>query len=200
MRRTIFSFLVTSVVLTGCVSKNMKPDTNQAASAVPADSSQIIFLRSSSFGGAVEAHLFDATEGDIKFIGSSMQHSKIRHTTKPGKYLFMVTGESADFMEANLAAGKTYYALVTPRHGVMQARFSLHPVTSQSHRKHTFLSPHIQATLAKGEFVSVAPTSAAWFESNKETFKSLYKSYIPKWDAKHLTEKAERTLLPTDGI
>lgn len=42
----------------------------------------------------------------------------------------MVVSEAADFMDAELETGKTYYALVTPRLGVWKARFSLRPMTA----------------------------------------------------------------------
>lgn len=54
--------------------------------------------------------------------------TKVAYHTEPGEHMFMVIAESADFMQATLEAGKTYYAQIVPRPGVWKARFSFRPI------------------------------------------------------------------------
>jgi len=95
-------------------------------------SAKVVFMRVGKMGGAISASVFDVTEpGEPKFIGIVRQSSKVAYPVKPGLYTFMVISEAADFMQAAVLGGKTYYALVTPRMGVWKARFSFQPVRGE---------------------------------------------------------------------
>ena len=88
----------------------------------------VVFLRPSSFGGAIQSSVYDTHEGEDTFIGIVSAETKVAYEAEPGDHLFMVVAENADFMIAHLDAGKTYYALVSPRMGLWKARFSLLPI------------------------------------------------------------------------
>jgi len=55
--------------------------------------------------------------------------SKLSYSLMPGLYTFMVVGETAEFMQATVNGGKTYYALVIPKSGA--TRFAVEPVRRQ---------------------------------------------------------------------
>ena len=76
---------------------------------------------------AIQSTVFDVTDDAPRMVGIVSAKTKIAYEVAPGEHHFMVVSEAADFMRADLAAGKTYYALVTPRMGVWRARFSLLP-------------------------------------------------------------------------
>ena len=98
---------------------------SQPAAAGPL--SRVVFMRVSKQTSSVEATLFDVSEpGEPKLIGAVSAASKLTHASKPGTYTFMVVGETAEFMEATLTEGRTYYALVIPKSGAK--RFALEPV------------------------------------------------------------------------
>ena len=63
----ILSFLF----LQGCASSLMKPADGSALVAPPGENSRVVFLRPSSFGGAIQASLFDITGDETRFIGVS---------------------------------------------------------------------------------------------------------------------------------
>jgi len=105
-----------------------------APAAAVADS-KIVFMRPHAYGGAIQASVFDVTgRGDAKFIGIITMHTQISYPVRPGRYTFMVVGESADFMEAEIVSGKSYYALVIARPGAWKARFSFVPVRQNEKR------------------------------------------------------------------
>jgi len=99
-----------------------------APAAMAADgSAKVIFLRPSKQTSSVDAMLFDVTEpGEPKFIGSINASSKFTYSLNPGLYTFMAVGETAEFMQATIVGGKTYYALVIPKAGA--TRFGVEPV------------------------------------------------------------------------
>ena len=101
--------------------------SEQAPAAKP-DQALVVFMRSTFLGSAIGASVFDVSGKDTRFVGLVNNGTKIGYYVPPGEHTFMVVSEAADFMQANLAAGKTYYALVTPRMGLWKARFSLKPV------------------------------------------------------------------------
>src|SRR5215831_17104802 len=71
-------------------------------------------------GRATGALLYDVSDGDDeRFIGISDPETKVGYVCPAGTRRFMVVGETADFLDASLAPGKTYYALVTQRPGWM---------------------------------------------------------------------------------
>ena len=88
----------------------------------------VIFMRPSGFGFAIQSSVFDITDGEPEFLGIVSAKTKIAHNADPGEHRYMVIGENAGFLEADLLADRTYYSLVTPRMGVWKARFSLKPV------------------------------------------------------------------------
>jgi hypothetical protein len=121
--------LTAAFALAACMSDRMTAVTEPPiVAAPPADKAVVVFLRPSTFGFNIQAPVFDVTESPPTFVGIVSSTSKIAYASPPGTRRFMVVGESADFMDAEFAGGKTYYALVTPRIGAFKARFSLRPV------------------------------------------------------------------------
>jgi len=107
------------------------PPPPPAAPAAAADpGSRVVFMRVSRQTSGTEATLFDVTEpGEPKFIGVVNSASKLSYSLMPGLYTFMVVGETAEFMQATVNGGKTYYALVIPKSGA--TRFAVEPVRRQ---------------------------------------------------------------------
>ena len=194
--------LVAAVVLlaSGCASPLMVDSPQQTLVAPTDEQAQVVFMRSSSFGGAIQSTLFDISDDETKFIGILSTGKKIAYTVDPGKRVFMVVSEAADFMEANLDGGKTYYAMVTARFGVWRARFSLKPVRNRRHGEFQYQSSSFQGWLKSTEFAENSPASHAWAASNLPDVISKRVKYWEKWQQKSAPDRAERTLFPDDGI
>jgi hypothetical protein len=185
--------------LTGCASSLMKPATNQALAAPSAQSSRIVFLRPSSLGGAIQASLFDVSADQPRFIGVSSTKTKVVYDVPAGTRRLMVTSEAADFMEAKLAPGKTYYAVVTPRLGAWKARFSLWPVKAQSANEFNFQNPDFANWVKSGQVVENTPAGQQWFTANEADIRKKQAEYLVVWKQKTPQEIAERTLEEQDG-
>jgi hypothetical protein len=153
-------------------------------------SSKIVFMRPHAFGGAIQASVFDVTgSGDAKFIGLTNMHTQLSYSLAPGRYIFMVVGESADFMEANIAAGKTYYALVVARPGAWKARFSFVPVRDNEKRVDQW-----ERTLRP-----VTTRNEAWARKNASSIESKRTKYYEAWSSKPESQRAGQTLNAEDG-
>jgi hypothetical protein len=82
----------------------------------------MVFLRPGKYGGNVPALLW--SDGP-EFIGVLHFRTFVAIELEPGAHTFMVQSETGNFLEADLEAGKTYFAVVRARPGWNRARFSL---------------------------------------------------------------------------
>ena len=154
----------------------------------------LVFMRASNLGGIVASSLFDVTTPETKFIGIVYPGQKFAHPVPPGEHTFMVVGESADFMRATVSAGRTYYALVTPRVGVWKARFSFRPV-----RENELGGSEFAGWDSATQFVTNSPASLNWAQQNMADVSSKRAEYWTEWMSKPLHQQQSQTLLPIDG-
>lgn len=182
----------------GCASTHMLK--SERASYTPTDNKAlIIFMRPSSFGGAIQSSVFDLLPGDDKLIGIVSTKTKVAYDAEPGEHLFMVIAENADFMRAYLEPGKTYYALVSPRIGVWKARFSLLPIHNDSKAKYSLLSADFTDWDTSTQFVELTPSAQQWANENRANIQEKKTDYLQKWDTKPEPKKEELTLRAQDG-
>ncbi len=193
--RTYVSIFSLALVITGCAgtAQHMQPvPIERAISAPEKDKSLIIFMRPSIFGFAIKSSVFEIQDNDLKFIGFVAAKKKVAYQVPPGDHTFMVVGENADFMAAKLEAGKTYYALVTPRMGFGMARFSLNPIQAKD-----LTTAEFEESLNACDLVEKNEESEMWSTENISYLKSLRKKYFNKWIQKD--ESKRPILLPHDG-
>ena len=185
--------VVLLLAATGCAgqSEYMRNVPEDQADFVP-DSGRalVVFMRPSGIGFAVQSSVFDITDGEPELIGIVSAKTKVAHNTGPGEHRYMVIGESADFLEAELLADRTYYSLVTPRIGVWKARFSLKPVHELD-----LTSAEFAEWYDDTRWVENTPTAQTWAQENMDSIKSKQDKYLRKW----LTRTDKPVLLPTDG-
>jgi len=105
----------------------------------------------------------------------------------------MVVSEAADFMDADLEAGKTYYTVVQARMGVWKARFSLSPV----HREEA-LSDKMRQWQTDSQWIENTEASRAWANENMPDIESKRSEYYQKWMDKPASEQPK--LLREDGV
>jgi hypothetical protein len=169
--------------------------------APSADKAVIVFLRPSGYGGGVQASVYDVTQpSSQEFIGVVSGGTKIAHAVAPGKYLFMVIGENADFMDAEVEAGKTYYVLVAPRMGMFKARFSLLPIHNDAAAKYSIQSERFGEWQRDTYWVENGATAKSWYESSKESIDRKRITYKRQWNSRTAEDKAELYLHTRDGI
>ena len=154
------------------------------------DKALLVFMRPSGFAFAIQSSVFQIIDGNPSFLGILSAKTKIARHVNPGKTRFMVIGESADFMDATLEAGKIYYSLVTPRMGLWKARFSLQPVHGADVQTEEFASWY-QDT----RWVENLETASSWADSHMANIRGKMIENLPKW-----RQKADKpTLALGDG-
>ena len=184
----VFAFLA------GCAGtvKNMQTFEGDEAVFVPQEGkAMVVFMRPASLGYAIQSSVFDVVDDEPQLVGIVAAKTKVAYQVDPGERLFMVVGESADFMSADLEAGKTYHALVTPRMGWLKARFSLKPVSNED-RTAGKLADWDKAC----KWVVKSPESDAWAANNIGSVRGKQGRNQAKW-----LEKADRPRLQaSDGV
>jgi hypothetical protein len=164
------------------------------APAIRAGEAMVVFMRPSNFGGLVASSIFDVSTPETRFVGIVYPGNKLAHPVPAGEHTFMVIGESADFLRATVASGRTYHALVTPRIGVWKARFSFRPV-----REHELAGGEFAGWDAATSFVTNSPAALNWAAQNAADVSSKRAQYWPEWQSKPEVQRASQTLLAEDG-
>ena len=180
------------VLLSGCASM-MRDAPSQAISTPTPNKAKVVFMRSSMVAGAIGCELFEVVNGELKLIGQLPTGNKVAYETTPGKKVFMAYGTAADFMLAELSAGKTYYSIVRPNWGT--GGFAPTPI-----RQSDLKSKEVQEWVSGTKLIEADPKAAeAWLAENKQRLQGIYTDYWARFERKNLQEKFERTLLPPDG-
>ncbi len=189
-----FSLLITVFLLVGCAGSTrlMKP-ADDASYEPLADKAVVIFMRPQTLGFAVQSVAYDIIGNENKLVGIVSAKKKVAYITNPGEHLFMVIGESADFMKADLTAGKTYYALVTPRMGWNKARFSLTPV-----QKNQVNLSNLESWKKACIFTENTESSRQWAEKHARNVEGMRVRYYEKWKQK--PKENQPSLKPEDGF
>lgn len=190
------------VAASGCtnysryISDKMHKLGPDAAVQPPAEGqSQVIFMRPATVGYAVQSSVFDLRPDGDKLVGIVSTVSKVAYPTEPGEHLFMVIGENADFLRADLSPGKTYYVLVEPRLGWWKARFSMTPV-----RKESLGTTDFETWNTSTQLIENTDESRLWAQENWESIQDKKVDYKRKWDGKPQDERDAQTLKPEDGV
>jgi len=161
-----------------------------AAAAVADATSQVVFMRVSKQSAGTTAALFDVTEpGEPKYIGTVGPSTKLSYALKPGLYTFMAVGDTAEFMQAAIVGGRTYYALVIPRSGAK--RFTIEPVRRDELGGTEFAGWDRGTRIASG-----AARSQAYDAADAADKRSRYWT---QWSKKSEAQRAELTLNAEDG-
>jgi len=190
-----FTVLFLALFLSGCAGtvKNMQTVSPEKFDSTPDEGkSMVIFMRPSTLGYAIQSSVFEIIDDQPSLVGIVAAKTQVSYELEPGQHLFMVVGESADFMYADLAANKTYYALVTPRMGAWKARFSLKPIHADELGSHQF-----SEWAEECESVEKSADSDAWASEHRASIQAKRAKYYAKWMEKDLPERPK--LLPQDG-
>ncbi|MEH6416228.1 hypothetical protein [Pseudomonas sp. CGJS7] len=160
----------------------------------------VVFLRSSFVGSAISSSVYAAPDSDTRFLGVVQNKNKLAVQVEPGEHRFMVIAENADFLDAKLDAGKTYYVLISPRPGAWKARFSLLPIHNRADAEYSLLSDDFKKWTAAGKYVSMSPEAEAWYEANKASVAEKKADYLVKWNKMLPKDRAELVLHAEDGV
>ena len=190
-RASLAAAALVCVLASGCASV-MRDAPSQQISPPGSDKAKVVFMRSSMVAGAIGCDLFEVVNGELKFIGQLPTGNKVAYETTPGKKVFMAYGTAADFMLAELAPGKTYYSVVRPNWGT--GGFAPTPIRDPK-------GSEAHGWISGTKLLETDPKAAeAWFAENKARLQGIHGDYWSRFQNKNEQEKAERTLLPQDGL
>jgi len=183
--------------MSGCSTQMVKSKTGLIQPPTD-DQATIVFMRSSFIASGVGVELFEITDGELEFIGNLPNGSKVAHKTEPGQKVYMAYGNAADFMIANVEAGKTYYSIVRPNW--WSGGFAPTPIrTDGSSNYHTGLS-EFESWKDDSTLLELKPTAQEWFAERRKKYEKIYRIYWNKFQTKSDDKKQQRTLNPQDGI
>ena len=163
------------------------PDS-QAMITVPPNKAVVVFM-ASTLHGIPKPSVFDISVEPPSLVGIVPSGTKVAYTTDPGVRRFMVLGESADFMDATLLAGKTYYVRFTSRTGGWKPGFSFDPVAK------TDTDEALGKELVSTSWVANTADSLEWARHNMPSVQAKVAKYLPPW----LTRPNKPTLNANDG-
>jgi hypothetical protein len=192
-RVTVILMLVLLLGATTYAGSSMMAKSNRTLAPQP-DQALIVFLRSSFVGRTISASVFDVSGEETKFIGVIKNGTKIAYDLTPGEHTFMVVSEAADFMKTTVVAGKTYYALITPRTGTWKARFSFRPL-----RQSDLATQDFGKWDSRTELVENTPESEAWAVKHAADIDNKRAKYWAVWSGKSFERQEAQTLNPEDG-
>lgn len=181
--------------LAGCEGtvQHMREVPAAAAPAAPEPGkAMVVFMRPSGLGFAVQSSVFEIKDNFPSLVGIVAAKTKVAHQVAPGKYLFMVIGENADFMTAEVAAGRTYYVRVEPRMGMWKARFGLQPVAQKD-----LAGAELASDLNECRWVEKNAASESWASGAINSIQTKHREYYPDWLKQPEAERPH--LRPDDG-
>jgi hypothetical protein len=180
--------------------KLMQPAAQQQQPPLEPGKAMLVILRPSFVGGAIAASVYDISGDQTRLIGVLGPKDKIAYQVDAGPHRFMVVAENADFMEATLDAGKTYYAVVRARPGMWKARFSLLPIHASSADQYNLQGAEFKEWNEKSEWVERTGRADAWFADHSASIDGKKRDYLVKWDRMAANDKAELVLHAEDGV
>ena len=149
----------------------------------PEGKALVVFLRPEKKGRSVHASIFNGDE----FLGFVQSNTCVLYEADPGEHSFMVIGETANFMDADLEAGKIYFAQVKVKMGAWKARFVYRPITAG-----TKDWEKLPGWLSKAHLVELRQSGTEWYAAKKEAIDAKKARALPS---------ANRVVLAsTDGV
>ncbi len=185
--------LLLAPLMTGCAHHMQAVSQDRIITAPEPGKSVVVFMRPGRYGGAIGSSVFEVSGEEPSLVGLVAAKSKVAYQVEPGEHLFMVVGESADFMSAQLEPNKTYYAFVEPRMGVWKARFSLRPIHAEEVESSRFKN-----WLNGCRWVEKIPSSDDWAKAHMASIKAKRKKFYDRWMERDVSERPR--LQPQDGI
>lgn len=131
----------------------------------------VFFVRPSGIAPAAKVAVYDGDE----FIGIVPARKKVAYMAEPGDHRFSAIGEAADFLEADLAASRTYHVIVVPRTG-WRCRFSLKPV-----HKDRIDSAEVRGWFESSQLIEGAASASHWASENQAANMRKRDAYLEKW-------------------
>jgi hypothetical protein len=180
----------------GCFGVSMSSAMRRAV-APPAPSpneSLVVFMRPTEAFACCQASVFELRDAAAdQLVGIVAPYTKVAYRTTPGRHFFMVVGEDASFLRAELLPGKTYHVRIYTFEGQgVKARYELKPV------RRSELDSGAFRALDAGDWIENTPDSFAWADEHRDELQQKKAERLRIWlDAR---DDPSAALHPDDGI
>jgi hypothetical protein len=172
LRRILAEALI--LLLAGCAGAGSNGAASRLAVMGPPPGRVIVvFLRPALLDKAGASAVIDISAEPPVLVGVLMAGQKLAYVGDPGAHRFMVMGETADFMDAELRADRIYYALVGPRSGPTRERFLLRPVPANE--------TALPAELGDCRWAGDGAAPPAWLKDHLAGIEKRKSADLPAW-------------------
>ena len=192
------AILILALSMVACGSNMMRATDSQQITPPSKGKAKIVFMRDSFVASAISSEILEVKNGDLSLVGVLPNGNKIAFDTTPGKKTFMAYGTAADFMTADVQAGKIYYVIVRPNWGT--GGFAPTPVRADGTSEYNTSSADFKDWRDGTTLITQKPNAAAWFAGKKAEYQQIYTTYWARFQQKNAQELAERHLNPQDGV
>ena len=149
-----------------------------------------------TYGATPSVSLHDVTAPQRKMVGILGVGQKLAYRVPPGRHEFMLLNKgSTDFLEANVAAGKTYYAIVQllTEAGYDQ-KYGFRPV-----RPDDFDNGRFARWQTNLSYVERPEAWQRWSAANQQSIEGRLREHRPAWSKQGPADRRLRTLQVSDG-
>lgn len=162
------------------------PDAGLAPIAPRRDLAVVVFVQPTK-----RSYDWAAIYEDDRFVAVVQDRTHAVHEAVPGAHRYAVVSEAADFLDADLAAGRVYFVLVQPRMGGVRMRYSLLPIAPDRESW-----DELPAWLAETHAVTPNQRAFSWVETHRDGAARLRERYLVPW-----LDKPDRpSLAAEDGV
>lgn len=176
------SFLVFATLTTGCAGSSLMQNDDNTKIVANETQASITFFRPSLIAFAFKVPIVKYSQENLdgEFIAHLTTGSRVTTLLKPGKYDFLIHGESEEILRADVEAGKNYYVSIDVGIGWIKPRF-YGIVKTPKDLEDDFLKNNIKGY----SNLKVSDVGYRWFESKKEELKNRYKGAVIDFDENH---------------
>lgn len=186
------AIILAALTAAACGSRGMRTVQQVAVAPPGPDAAVVVFLRPAMTGELHSTSVFDLRPDGPRFVAIMRSQTRFAYRTTPGRTRFMLvtTGGYDDYLDAELAPGKTYY--VTVNYGMVrgQAGYSLKPV-----RLADLDGDQFKSDMASCAWVENTEQSEAWGRNHLRELPRRQAKTLPGWEA----QRNRVTLGPNDG-
>ena len=148
-----------------------------------------------SYGATPSVSLHDVSTSQRRIVGILTIGQKLAYRVRPGRHEFMLQNRgSTDFLEANVAAGKTYYVVLQRTDDSYDQRYGFRPVRSSDFENGLFARWETNLS-----YVERRDAWEHWSKANDASIESRSRSHRLAWEKLGPAERGLKTLRVSDG-
>jgi len=193
MRKSLAALL--AVALLGCASQPQPTAGDSVIVFILPGMTSLSGAYQPSYGATPSVSLHDVSGPQRKMVGILGIGQKLAYRVSPGRHDFMLQNKgSTDFLEANVAAGKTYYVVLQRTDDGYDQKYGFRPVRSSDFENGLFARWETNLS-----YVERRDAWERWSKANNASIESRSRSHRLAWEKLGPEERGLKTLRVSDG-